>query len=356
MSNTNKEEFLSKKDLYERYWKCRDFELSTLWQRAAFLGPILVLIFTGYGAFFAKCFIGRNGILHFSGNIPFERSHVFAAAIAIMGVVFSILWICMMKGSKAWYEVYERAILAMDTQKDWIFDKELLECGAGFKQHRLPGYKLVRKNDEPQFCDSLLSSKGGCYSPSKINIVIGQVSFLFWLLVAFFHVSACIGVLVKNGLNPALIAVVLETLTIIFVIYMVFKPKSEKEMPWDFWMCGSNSLRNRDPGVYSQNAREERIYTLRIVDRENKIEELIKYPVSVGSWTLTGGIEKNGNMSLNVVLDKDFERWAEYPCYASVNFEAWCLRKNLSPSTKTAMQFIKEEIKPIFESFRKEVY
>ena len=40
--------------------------------------------------------------------------------------------------------------------------------------------------------------------------------------------------------------------------------------------CRSSSLKERDPGVYSKEGSEKRIYTLRIFDFEGKIEELIK--------------------------------------------------------------------------------
>ena len=344
------EKHLTKLDLYERYWKCRDFELTTLWQKAIFLGPILVMIFTGYGAFFAKCFVVENEVKLFDSD--FSENHVIAVAIAIMGMLFSILWIRMMKGSKAWYEVYERAITAMDTQKDWIFDRELLECGAGFKHHRLPGYKLVNKNDKPQFCDFLFSTKGGCYSPSKINIVIGQISLVIWFLVAMLHLISCIDFFSKK--TGYVSAIIIEFLTILFVLFIAFMSKCEipilgciREKVSVLFGCRSSSLREFDPGIYSSEKIEKRIFTLRIVDYDEKIEEIVKYPETVQKW-IPWNIEKG---LLKIVLDKNFNRWAEYPCYASINFRTWCIRNNFVSSTEIVEKFFKEEIKPVFDSF-----
>lgn len=354
MTNNN---LLTKLDLYERYWKCRNFELTTLWQRAVFLGPILVMFFTGYGAFFAKCFIVGNEVKLFESG--FGENNVVAVAIAIMGMLFSILWIRMMKGSKAWYEVYERAIIAMDTQKDWIFNRELLECGAGFKHHRLPGYKFVNKNDKPQFCDCLFSTKGGCYSPSKINIVIGQISLVIWFLVAMLHLISCFGAFANDWV--AVMVVFMEIMAILIVLLTIFKPKCalfeskcNRLNSIKFFECRSNSLRDCDPGVYSKK-NDKRIYTLRIVDFEGMIESLVNKASRTCSTENTLPTRKTiENVSLEVVLDKDFEQLAGNPCYASFNFKSWCDYEKVTPSNETAEKFFKEEIMPIFDSFHLE--
>ena len=51
-SNQNEnmaEEKISIKEIHEKLWRCRDFELSHLWQRSIFLSAFLILCFTGYG-------------------------------------------------------------------------------------------------------------------------------------------------------------------------------------------------------------------------------------------------------------------------------------------------------------------
>jgi len=44
------EDKISIKEIHETFWRCRDFELSHLWQRSIFLSAFLILCFTGYGS------------------------------------------------------------------------------------------------------------------------------------------------------------------------------------------------------------------------------------------------------------------------------------------------------------------
>lgn len=79
MTNNN---LLTKLDLYERYWKCRDFELTTLWQRGVFLGPILVMFFTGYLIGNSRSVVLVLNIIGFLGIISSTKmiNHNFAIA------------------------------------------------------------------------------------------------------------------------------------------------------------------------------------------------------------------------------------------------------------------------------------
>lgn len=48
----NDEEIFSRKelkDVLDRLYKCRDLEISNLWQRSIFLSVFMVLCFSGYG-------------------------------------------------------------------------------------------------------------------------------------------------------------------------------------------------------------------------------------------------------------------------------------------------------------------
>lgn len=91
------------RDLYEQYWRCRDFEIKNLWQRSVFLGAFLILCFTGYGAFFGKAFFDDKGRL-----ILFEGSswvcHFVAMIITFWGgffLGFGCAWLKLLRhGSK----------------------------------------------------------------------------------------------------------------------------------------------------------------------------------------------------------------------------------------------------------------
>ncbi len=118
MTDSRPDDKLTLRDFYEQYWHCRDFEIKNLWQRSIFLGTFLVLCFTGYGAFFGNAFFDEKKTLNLFvlsnqyDSLFFE--HLIAFFIAMIGCVFSVLWIAMAKASKAWQEIYERAIISIE--------------------------------------------------------------------------------------------------------------------------------------------------------------------------------------------------------------------------------------------------
>lgn len=202
MPNTNKEDFLSKRDFYEQYWKCRDFELKTLWQRSIFLGSFLILCFTGYGAFFEKAFISENTCLVLGSCCNLSEKifeHVIADVLALIGMVFSMLWIAMAKGSKAWYERYEKAIESIE--------KEMQSFSSTYEQGACAfGYNNRLFYHNPDLDENILSGKGGPFSPSKINIALGQVSLVIWIAVFCFHIFFILGQIFNGQLCSKLFA------------------------------------------------------------------------------------------------------------------------------------------------------
>ncbi len=110
--------------------------------------------------------------------------NVIAILISLVGIILSILWIAMAKGSKAWYEAYENAIDH--------FSRELgLPSEDKMKKYVIPAKGKMNS--------CLFSTKAGAYSPSKINIVIGWVSFVIWCLTTIIHVVLLIFRLFENN-------------------------------------------------------------------------------------------------------------------------------------------------------------
>ncbi|MCV9388073.1 hypothetical protein N7U62_15435 [Reichenbachiella sp. ABR2-5] len=109
----------------------------------------------------------------------FISINVVCFLLSLLGIVFSIMWIKLGKASKAWYEVYESAIGAIEKHKDFASEKAI-EVGA-FCYNRLDGYKEIK------ISNSVFSGKAGEFSPSKINIGIGQVFLVTWLIIGFVH-------------------------------------------------------------------------------------------------------------------------------------------------------------------------
>ncbi|MEG1616776.1 MAG: hypothetical protein RR202_05915 [Bacteroidales bacterium] len=188
---------INTKEYHKNLWKCRDFEIQHLWQRSVFLTAFMLLTFSGYGALLIKIVeistavygadiisvtepVYKNVTLESVGNNLdyLYLLNVIAQFICIIGMIFSILWIMMGKGSKAWYEVYENAIGAFE-KSDYTTFKKI----GGFQYHQLTDFISL------DIDDNIFSTSGGKYSPSKINIMIGVITLVIWALLILFHVG-----------------------------------------------------------------------------------------------------------------------------------------------------------------------
>lgn len=170
---------ISYRDIYFRMWACRDFEISHVWQRAIFLTAFLIACFAGYGGLVLSVITPGKSILSFA------HANGIAFAITIVGMVVSLLWVMMAKGSKMWYENYEKAIDAFRNSskiKSDSFDPGVNDI-AGMKLSDIEGFKY------PEMSDWVWSTKGGNFSVSRINIFIGQFSCLIWGVLMFVHVA-----------------------------------------------------------------------------------------------------------------------------------------------------------------------
>ena len=96
-----------------------------------------------------------------SGQFPgAERSRLRGGAARN---VVRLIWIMMAKGSKAWYEVYERYIFEIEQEEaEGLKIPERYRLGALCRPWEMNG--------------NLFSKKAGRYSPSRRNITIGSVT------------------------------------------------------------------------------------------------------------------------------------------------------------------------------------
>lgn len=171
---------ITSKDVYSSLWRCRDFELSHLWQRSIFLTTFLVMSFTGYGSMLLRV---CEYITDDNKCIPFCILNIAGLCIALLGIVLSALWIMMGKGSKAWYEKYENALYHIERNEKYSkaivandMDDEMLMHGSLSAANPLD--------------TSLFTTNAGRFSVSRINIAIGQVSIVVWCL-AYLIQSIC---------------------------------------------------------------------------------------------------------------------------------------------------------------------
>ena len=165
-------------DIYKSLWSCRDFEISHLWQRSIFLTTFLLAGFTGYGFILSRLL----------GDTPIQNYvilNILAGGIALAGIILSMLWIMMAKGSKAWYEKYEDAIWRIEHDADYTSDlvKGLILKG-------LIHGSLSSLNSD-RISNNIFDTRGGAYSVSRINIVLGQMAFVIWVVVLLVHYILC---------------------------------------------------------------------------------------------------------------------------------------------------------------------
>lgn len=168
-------------NLLKHLWKCRDFELNLLWQRSIFLGVFLTLVYTGYALLW-----GNN----FDVLVENLRFNAIGSVLSLIGISISLLWIAMMRASKAWYEVYESAISALI--KNDTVNNEMLAKGFGVEvidgfSEEFNGKK--RNAEEAPFLKSLIgfSLAKGPYSPSRILILMGTLSLFGFMITLGFH-------------------------------------------------------------------------------------------------------------------------------------------------------------------------
>lgn len=182
---------LTAKDIRDSLWRCRDFELSHFWQRSILLLTMIGLFATAYGNIVLLlceevskyCSICVNDIVYVYNNI--------AAILCIVNIIFSVLWVMMTKGSKAWYERYEAAIEAFEND-DLYINKELkLDTEIKSRSNYIGGFRYfnLKKYHNPIVINNIFSTAGGGYSPSRINILIGQIAIILWLCTFVFHLT-----------------------------------------------------------------------------------------------------------------------------------------------------------------------
>lgn len=231
---------LTKKELYTQYWRCRDFELSSLWQKSIFLSAFMLLCLTGYGMFFTSIFSSSS----FNGfrGVKAIDINIVSLCIGSLGLVFSTLWILLSKSSKAWYEVYERSIASIELDDSDFMPYENI---GGFKVENLSKYKT---GESPIFNQRLFSSNGGGFSPSRINIAIGHVLFVIWALIMSLHISCILDAYKLTYASlPNWIFIGIIVLLVSFSLKIICPKNILKDSMLSWWL-GSSSLADKDPG------------------------------------------------------------------------------------------------------------
>lgn len=160
------------RETLNRLYSCRDLEINNLWQKSILLAPILILCFTGYGILLFE--LSKEILKEEICQKTIIIFNLLGIIVSVISAIFSILWIYTAKASKAWYEFYERAITRFEKQY-----KDRLGIPSDFIMGNIK-YEEI-------FSDRLFSQKADKLSPSKINILIGQLSLIIWIITFFIH-------------------------------------------------------------------------------------------------------------------------------------------------------------------------
>ncbi|WP_423862082.1 hypothetical protein [Alloprevotella tannerae] len=197
---TKEDDQVSLKEIRETFYRLRDFEISNLWQRSIFLSALLVLFFSGYGFLVSKLFekeIEKPLIIH-----------EICCVIALLAIVFSTIWIMMAKGSKAWYEVYERRIGDIEKEENL----------------NIPSYYRMGADCTPWSLDSnLFTTKPGRYSVSRLNILIGIILMITWtmILIAHYIGAICLFSSPNSNANCVIHTIILVILVVLFLFILI---------------------------------------------------------------------------------------------------------------------------------------
>lgn len=193
-SNNNE---VTLKEIRETYYSLRNCEIEHLWQRSIFLSALLVLFYSGYGYLVSK-------FLDEEVKKPLLL-HELCCAIALFAVVFSIIWIMMAKGSKAWLEVYEKKIIELERNMVLKIDMK---------------YQLGEYCTPWNLDHNLYTTKPGSYSLSKLNILIGIILNVTWLIIFIIHFLGAFTSLKETTIDQCIhkIVLIILLLAIIFIL------------------------------------------------------------------------------------------------------------------------------------------
>ena len=157
--------------IFEKLWECRDLEIEHYWHRMVFMTAFMVLSFASYGGL-VVALIGIDTLP------PFVLSNVGCFIITIVGMIVSIFWIMMSKGSKAWYEEYEHVITAFVKQE---MNENRLALFAGHN------YESIANLADVEINDFIWNTKAGGYSVSKVGIGLGHMALAVWIVIGGLH-------------------------------------------------------------------------------------------------------------------------------------------------------------------------
>ena len=251
---------VGRKEIHDKLWEARNEEINHLWQRSIFLAAFLTVLITVYFTFAGSVLSdGKEITGSISGaetyhiDISYEspeeidnedgkslydslkefisnRELLILDALSIVGFSFSVLWICMARGSKLSYERIEEGI--NKAYEDGFFDEELsnaikkdfIENLFAFGDYTYT--PMHGSLPDPDYSFRYFAVEGSKHSLSKVNILIGYVFMALWIMTAVanpFIVDG--GMLVSSYLISGILMVIVFKLLFRFSVSDGYKDR-----------------------------------------------------------------------------------------------------------------------------------
>ena len=150
-------------------------EIGNLWKRSIFLATFMTLAWGGYGTLQLKRIEKDFTITNLTCNpLNLNVYHCVSLGLCAIIIILSLLWVAMAKGSKFVQEAHEKHI------ENFIEnDKDLKKLYCNLKD-----YEYLNLSDNLFWFGVLGVFR---YSPSKINIALGWISFAVAIILSVIH-------------------------------------------------------------------------------------------------------------------------------------------------------------------------
>jgi len=152
------------KEALKQAYEIRKFEIELYWKRATYFWTFIGAAFIAYGAFYN------------ASNAVVSEKKLILVLIACIGLVFSVAWHCVNKGSKFWQENWENHVELLE---DEVFG---------------PLYKTFTQrpdnatNLSNAIADFFVAPKS--FSVSKVNQLVSTFIALIWLLILAWSIGS----------------------------------------------------------------------------------------------------------------------------------------------------------------------
>jgi hypothetical protein len=163
---------------YQKAWETRDFEINKFWTRAAYFWGFIAVIFAGY-----------ISVITGDSNREAINQHIDLYLI-LLGIIFSVAWLLVIKGSKRWQENWEAHIGKLE---DYVTG---------------PLYKTIYYDGKT------------FYSVSRISECMAFVVIITWVLLLVQNIISKYHIF-EEEIIPFILCAILGT--IIIILLLIFK-------------------------------------------------------------------------------------------------------------------------------------